>query len=233
MIVAQVGDFVGNLPMGEFMRGVFHAIGKNGDDNLLGALVAAHFFEAGVKVVEGLSDGVEQGSGTARNEGCGVELHKLGDGNGGAGDFILVVEEDECETGIGRGFLLIMEELVEASDGGFEVGLHRAGAIEDEGDFGGECFHNGRIIKDGVGHRRGYAKNNFFAFFCENGHAEGPCLRRFSKEVAIQRTSIFNGKIDEFSRDDDDLKNFFTLEMSGKFFISTGRSFDAGTFGIF
>ncbi len=48
-----------------------------------------------------------------------------------------------------------MEGLVEVRDGEFKVGLHRVRTIEDEGDFGGECFYNGRIVTDGVGHLQG------------------------------------------------------------------------------
>lgn len=46
-----------------------------------------------------------------------------------------VVEQDEGETGVAGGSLLVEEKLVEAVNGGLADGFHGVGAVENEGDF--------------------------------------------------------------------------------------------------
>ena len=46
-----------------------------------------------------------------------------------------VVEQDEGETDVAGGCLLVEEKLVEAVNGGLAGVFHGTGAVEDEGDF--------------------------------------------------------------------------------------------------
>ena len=77
----------------------------------------------------------------ARDVGGGVQLGHLLDRERPAGDEVFVVEEDQGEAGLAGGLLLLLEELVEAGDGGLDHRGHRAGAVEDVGDFGEVLVH--------------------------------------------------------------------------------------------
>ena len=92
--------------------------------------------EAEAEFVDGLANGVEQRGAFARLVGVVGERHNFLDGDGADGHEVFVVEQDEGEFGEAFGLLLVVQELVEPVDGGLLADFHRAGAIEDEGDFG-------------------------------------------------------------------------------------------------
>jgi hypothetical protein len=126
-----------------------------------------------VNLVDGPSDGIQQGGHGAGDIGGGVEFGDLVEGQTVTGDLILVIEEDEAEAGVTRGLALFAEELVEAGDGGFDHVLHGSGAVEDVGDFKEVLIHFLVVglslvftLWKGVGHSWGeaHSKSEKFAF---------------------------------------------------------------------
>lgn len=69
-----------------------------------------------------------------KSDKCGCESRR-GDGDAVQGYEVFVVKKDEGESCLPLGLLLVAEEFVEPSDGGFRDGSHGTGAVEDEGDF--------------------------------------------------------------------------------------------------
>ena len=116
-------------------RGIFLAIGEDGNDDAGGSLLFGEIGEALAEFVDATADGIEQGGAAAWDVAGGVEREDLGEREGEVGCLVLIIEEDEGEAGgIWLGGLLA-EEAVKACDGGGGHGLHGAGAVQDEEDF--------------------------------------------------------------------------------------------------
>lgn len=90
--------------------------------------------------VDGFADGIKEGGAAARDVGFHFERDDFGDGDGDIARFGGVVEEDESEAGLAGCGLLVAQEGVEAFDGVGADGLHGAGTVEDECDFGFDVF---------------------------------------------------------------------------------------------
>lgn len=98
-----------------------------------------------------------------RRVGAAVEGNDLAEGDIVEGSLEDVVEEHQGEAGEALDLLLVGEEVVEAGDGGGLVPLHRARAVEEEGDLGdgfllrGSGFRflaHGGSLPHGVGQTR-------------------------------------------------------------------------------
>ena len=136
---------------GEAGGRVLLAVGQDGDDDLAGSLGFGDLGKTRAEFVDGPADGIEQGGGAAGDESGGVEFDDLRDRQRGAGEEVVVVEENEGEAGVTFRLLLVAQEGVEAGDGGLDHGCHGAGAIEDEGDFGEAVVHCAVTFAPGVG----------------------------------------------------------------------------------
>ena len=139
------------------------AVGEDGEDDFTRTLLFGQRLDALFETLDGAADGIDQGGHSPRLVGLGVEADNFADRDVVDRHLVAVVELNEGETGDAFGLLLVAQEFVETSDGSLGVRIHRAGAIEDVGDFGGwlggffGCgivfrFHVGLTISPGVGH---------------------------------------------------------------------------------
>mgnify|MGYP003314571531 FL=1 len=135
VILALVPDQVVDLAEREFLGGIFESIGEDGYHDIAGALSLGHSLKGLIDLVDGEPDGIQQGSHRTGDVGGGVEIWHFGERESFRGNFILVIEKDQAEAGVARGFALFAEELIKASNGGFHHAMHGSGAVEDVGDF--------------------------------------------------------------------------------------------------
>ena len=139
-----LGDALVDVGHGEFAGRIFLAVGKDGDDDLGGALGLGSGGEFAADIVNGAADGVEQRSVAARLIGFERERRRGLDRRAVVDGQIFVVEENQGEgggdrlAGVVHGRLLGLEEFIEAGNGGIGHGTHGTGSVEDECDF---CFH--------------------------------------------------------------------------------------------
>ena len=138
---ALVADAPADIPPGESVGGVFIAIGEDGDDDGAGAVGLGKGGECGAEFVDGAGGGVEQGGGAARDEAAVVEREGFDERDVVAGDFVLIVEEHECEAGVAGFVELVLEEAVESVDSVVGHGGHGSGAVEDEEKVGEVWVH--------------------------------------------------------------------------------------------
>jgi hypothetical protein len=143
-LFAVEGDQIADVSAGVFLRGVFFAVGEDDEDDFGGALGLRQGLEAAVGLFDRAANGIEQGRGASRGVSGGSEFRNLLHGDGGDGDFILIIKLNEREPGLAGNIKLVFDELIEGGNGRFLHGLHGAGAVEDVGEFGG---HRGRWEK--------------------------------------------------------------------------------------
>jgi hypothetical protein len=139
--IGLVADAVLDVLPGVVTRGVFFAICENGYNDSAGALLLGRGGELGSKFVNAADDGIEQCRGAARHVGFAIQRSCFGERDVVAGDFVLIVKKDKSEPGLAWLGEVLVEEAVEALDGGGRDGCHRAGAIENEEEVGEMWVH--------------------------------------------------------------------------------------------
>lgn len=136
---------------------VFKAVGEDREDDFAWLFFHSLKLEAAANILDGATEGVEEGGGAAREVGGGSELGRFLDGAGNEIDIVSVVELHERQVGVTRHVELIREEMVKCSDGGFFHFAHGAGTVEDVGDFGEVGVHGFELGRFAQSKSRGTA----------------------------------------------------------------------------
>ncbi len=117
-------------------RGIFQAVGKDGEDHLVGAIFPGEPLDAVLEILDGPTDGIEQGRGIAGDLGLLVQIDHLVDRQIVDGNLVTIVEEHQGEPGDAFDLFLLAEEIIETGNGGFDVRTYGSGPVHDEGNLG-------------------------------------------------------------------------------------------------
>ena len=122
LVADQFADFFHRV-----VRGcIFITIRIDCDDHFSRAVFFRGFGEFFADVVNGASDGVEQGCASSWGVGVRIKRADICDGCAVGVKQVFIVEENEGEVCVPWSFLLVLEKGVKAGDGGLNQWLHGA-----------------------------------------------------------------------------------------------------------
>lgn len=133
--VLPLADFVCDVLPAVFPRSVLEPVRKNGEDDLVGALLR-QILDPLLEALDRLPNRIQERSGATGAVGILVKAGHFAHGQVVARDLVFVIEEHQGDPGDAVDLLLFTEEFIEAGDSSLGMGVHRSGTVEDEGNFG-------------------------------------------------------------------------------------------------
>ena len=145
LLISILKNKIGDVCVSVGAAGILKAVGKDHDDDLARLLECRQLFQTGVGLLDGATDGIEQGGGAAGHVGAGIQQRDGLDRESVVVDEILVIKEDKGESGIPGDIELGFDKLIEPGDGGLLETLHGARAVQHVRDLDKVCVHAGSV----------------------------------------------------------------------------------------